>query len=44
MEQFICAEPKDKIYGVLSLIDWGDKVAPVPNYAKDAFQLAVEVL
>lgn len=43
---FQCADIRDKLYGVLSLVDWdecrGGRV-PTPDYAKDAFSLAVEI-
>jgi len=44
MLQFDCADVRDKLYGVLSLVDWGSSRIPTPDYTKDAFSLAVEIL
>jgi len=47
MPRFECANYRDRLYGVLSLVDWdegrGGRV-PTPDYAKDVFSLAVEIL
>ncbi|KAH7085500.1 heterokaryon incompatibility protein-domain-containing protein [Paraphoma chrysanthemicola] len=44
MEDFHCEDPRDRIYGIRSLIDWQGQAAPFPDYGKDAFSLAVEVM
>jgi hypothetical protein len=44
VRQLQCADERDKIYGILSLIDWPSGTAPVPDYDKSAFDLAIETL
>jgi hypothetical protein len=46
MKNFECTDPRDTIYGVLSLVklDWPNFKAPFPDYNKDSFVLAVEIL
>jgi hypothetical protein len=47
MLQFDCTDVRDKLYGVLSLVDWDEANSsriPTPDYTKDAFSLAVEIL
>jgi hypothetical protein len=47
MPLFNCADVRDKLYGVLSLVDWDEGRggrAPTPDYTKDSFSLAVEIL
>jgi hypothetical protein len=41
---FQCADPRDKVYGILSLVYWPDYFVPVPDYNRDVFELASEVL
>jgi hypothetical protein len=43
MADFQCEDPRDKIYGIRSLIDWRGHAAPFPDYSKDVFGLAVEI-
>jgi hypothetical protein len=47
ISDFECADVRDKLYGVLSLVDWekanGGRT-PTPDYTKDAFTLAVAML
>ncbi|KAH8725749.1 heterokaryon incompatibility protein-domain-containing protein [Phaeosphaeriaceae sp. PMI808] len=44
MQHFHCADVRDKLYGVLSLVDWIGTSIPTPDYNKDPFQVAIEVL
>jgi hypothetical protein len=47
MQHFECVDARDRLYGVLSLVDWYELEGghlPVPDYNKDAFRLAVEIL
>lgn len=39
-----CEDPKDKVYGVLSIVDWRGKTPIRPDYKRDRLDLAVEVL
>ncbi|OAK95224.1 hypothetical protein IQ06DRAFT_65561 [Phaeosphaeriaceae sp. SRC1lsM3a] len=39
-----CEDPRDRIYGIRSLIAWSRDKAPIPDYNKDAFLLATEVV
>lgn len=36
-----CQDPRDKIYGVLSMVDWQDTLPIEPDYTADIFELAV---
>ncbi|KAF7931094.1 uncharacterized protein EAE97_009303 [Botrytis byssoidea] len=40
-EELQCQDPRDKIYGVLSMIDWQDILPIEPDYTADIFELAV---
>jgi hypothetical protein len=40
---FGCHDPKDRIFGALSLIDWPDHI-PGPDYKKSRLELASEIL
>jgi hypothetical protein len=42
IQDFLCADVRDKLYGILSLIDWGRGPTPTPDYSKDNFQVAVD--
>jgi hypothetical protein len=44
MEGFQCTDPRDKLYGILSLVDWGQESRPVPDYSKDSFEVAADAL
>jgi hypothetical protein len=44
MNSFNCADLRDKIYGALSLINWGNNPVPIPDFNKDSFQLATEII
>jgi hypothetical protein len=44
IEQFECSDVRDKLYGVLALVDWGRCPIPSPDYSKDNFQVAVDSL
>jgi hypothetical protein len=39
-----CHDPRDKIYGTLGLIDWGDAPLIEPDYSRSRYDLAVECL
>jgi hypothetical protein len=42
--QLQCQDPRDKAYGIISLIDWGD-VAPLePDYTQNDLQVAVKFI
>ncbi|CAO2655102.1 Nn.00g101660.m01.CDS01 [Neocucurbitaria sp. VM-36] len=41
---FQCADARDKLYGILSLVDWQGGPVPLPNYSKNNFEVASEVL
>jgi hypothetical protein len=44
MQDFECADVRDKFYGVLNLVNWGSAKRPDPDYSKDPFEVAVMVL
>lgn len=44
MRHFQCADVRDELYGVLSLVDWHGSPVPIPDYSKDSFEIAVEIL
>jgi hypothetical protein len=44
MHSFKCTDARDRLFGVLAMVDWGGGKAVVPDYDKDSYQLAVEVL
>lgn len=39
-----CTDLRDRIYGVLSVIDWSDQKPIQPDYKKDRLEIALEVL
>lgn len=39
-----CADVRDRLYGSLSLVDWRGTSAPLPEYSKDNFEVATEVM
>lgn len=39
-----CQDPRDRFYGTLSILDWYGREPIKPEYNKDRFDLAVEVL
>lgn len=39
-----CEDPRDKIYGTRTLVDWPGGSIPLPNYSKDSFVLAKEMV
>lgn len=41
---FQCQDPRDRIYGTLSLVDWASPIPISPNYRKSRFDVALEVL
>ncbi|POS80096.1 hypothetical protein DHEL01_v201503 [Diaporthe helianthi] len=44
VSQLQCYDPRDKVYGIISLIDWGD-VAPLePDYTQNHVQVAVKFI
>jgi hypothetical protein len=44
VHQSQCTDERDRIYGILSLVDWPSGIAPVPNYQTSILDLAIEVL
>lgn len=40
---FHCSDPCDKLYGILSLVDWSSSVVAEADYSKNVLSLAVEV-
>jgi len=44
IDNFQSADARDKIYGVLSLVDWPVNSRPVPDYEKHVLELATEVV
>lgn len=42
--QLQCEDVRDRVYGTLSMIDWQGRTPIQPDYSKDAFDLAVELL
>jgi hypothetical protein len=41
---FQCADNRDQLYGILSLVDWSHATAPIPDYNKDSFDITIEVM
>ena len=39
--QFICSDPRDRIYGLLGTVDWEPQI--LPDYTRSPCQLAIEV-
>lgn len=39
-----CTQRRDKLYGILSILDWGDVVPPSPDYTKSDFEVALEFI
>jgi hypothetical protein len=44
MRHFQCADIRDKLYGILSLVGWGTCERPEPDYSKDGFEVSVMIL
>lgn len=44
MQHFKCTDLRDKLYGILSLVEWGNRKRPDPDYAKDRFEVCVMIL
>jgi hypothetical protein len=44
MQNFKCADVRDRLFGVLALVEWGHGKPPVPDYGINNYQVAVEVL
>jgi len=44
MLRFQCTDVRDKLFGVLALIEWGSSRPLVPDYGKDNCEIAIEVL
>jgi hypothetical protein len=42
IKRFECTDLRDKLYGVISAVDWGTIPAPNPDYSKDNFQVAFD--
>ncbi|ROW18140.1 hypothetical protein VPNG_00171 [Cytospora leucostoma] len=39
-----CADPRDRVYGVLSTVDWSDRTPIRPDYTRDRLHVAIEAL
>ncbi|KAI0861765.1 heterokaryon incompatibility protein-domain-containing protein [Xylaria cubensis] len=39
-----CYDPRDRLYGLLSLVDWTGMEKPMPNYDSDIYDLALDTL
>lgn len=44
MQNFQCTDVRDRLFGVLALVEWGRGKPVVPDYGKDSYQVAIEVL
>lgn len=39
-----CADKRDKVFGLLSIITWGDVPAMIPDYTQTEFEIAVDFI
>lgn len=37
-----CTQRRDRVYGIMSLIEWGEITAPIPDYTKSDFEVALD--
>lgn len=37
-----CTDTRDKVYGIISLIDWGDVEPPLPDYTQTDLEVAIQ--
>lgn len=44
MQSFQCTDIRDRLFGVLALVEWGSGKPALPDYGKDNYQVAIEVL
>ncbi|KAH4211770.1 hypothetical protein HBI95_044990 [Parastagonospora nodorum] len=44
INEFECADVRDKLYGILNLVDWPPGSTPTPDYQKSTFDVAVDTL
>ena len=44
MQSFQCMDVRDRLFGVLALVEWGRGEPAVPDYSKDNYEVAIEVL
>ena len=44
MQSFRCTDPRDRLFGILVLVEWRRGQRPLPDYGKDNLQVAIEVL
>ncbi|KAL1856853.1 hypothetical protein Daus18300_010616 [Diaporthe australafricana] len=44
VEKWQCEDPRDRVYGTLSMIEWEGKEPIQPDYSKDSFGIGLEVL
>lgn len=42
--QLQCEDPRDKVYGIISLIDWGDVPPLIPDYTQNDLEVAVRFI
>ena len=38
-----CSDPRDQLFGVLSLLDWPDRQKPKADYGNDRYEVALDV-
>ena len=44
MQQLNCYDPRDRVYGILALVNWNELDPIIPNYTISLFQLTTQVL
>ncbi|KAH3912982.1 hypothetical protein HBI56_089210 [Parastagonospora nodorum] len=44
INEFECADARDKLYGILNLVHWSSGFTPTPDYQKSTFNVAVDAL
>jgi hypothetical protein len=44
INEFECADARDKLYGILNLVDWSSGSTPTPDYQKSTYDVAVDAL
>lgn len=44
IHEFECTDARDKIYGILNLVEWSPNIAPGPDYHKSLYNVAVDSL
>jgi hypothetical protein len=44
LQAFQCSDVRDRLFGVLALVRWGNTEPPAPDYGKSNYEIAIEVL